>query len=162
MEGAFEWSFDYRYYAKKRMIQLKPKHDKGVHFSLLWQDKARPVEAEKFKEAHNACIAYLEAHDWKVAFTVVKVCENCTYGHMDEAFEEVLLSFRNALKLCCKKDLPLDDPRHMHLTEGDVVVVKEPVFLHISHSRSSDEKFNTFLQTAERGTRMTMNISIRE
>lgn len=158
---SLEWDFHYRYYPKQRIIQLKPANDKTVHFSIAWANPKESIFKVDFDIINKFIIKYLEMHNWTLTFRPIKACENCTYGYFDENFENLILGLRDKYKLCCDKDLPIcESSSHESLLELPEVN-RLPIMSHISHSRSNDETFNSFMQQAKIGSVMTLKISIR-
>jgi hypothetical protein len=150
------WDFYYRSYPKNRAIQLKPVNDKTVHFSIVWTKTG--LSLEDFNAIDNRIREFLTKKKWSIGFKIVKACENCTYGHMDDDFEKLLLELREQYPdICVDKNLPLVG-QHEHLKK----MTHEPVFLHVSHSRSNSEQFNDFMSKGKFGRTMTMNITVKE
>ena len=152
-----EHNFVLRYYPKNRAIQFKPHDDKHVHFSIAWTKPINSMSIDNFKNnIYVPIIDYLNKCKWKLEFIPVKACENCTYGHFNEEFEQLLLDLRKKYPtLCQDKDLPLDTEQHSHLrSEG----VREPIFMHMSHSTSKNEELNKFLQDSDSNKILIMNL----
>lgn len=77
---------------------------------------------------------------------------------MDSDFEDIILKYRAEFAFCQDKNLDLSEG-HYH---ADLKAkVEEPVFLHISHSRSNDETFNKFMKYAPYGSVLTLHLTIR-
>lgn len=142
-------NFTLKHYKKGASIQLKPKDDissdpqRCVHFSVAWfktgdcdasKEEQRAITTQLYKEL----IVHLASVDWKLNFTITKACENCTYGHFDEAFEKIIIAAREKYPLCVEKNLPL----HLHPD----VPQNRPIMFHIAHSRSTDEALNKLLK----------------
>ena len=161
---ALSWPFYYRCYPKKRTIQLKPQHDPGVHFSIAWCKPKTAISVEDFHKIDEEIREWLEEHDWKLTFQPVKACQNCTYGHFDESFEDLLQDLRLRYELCEEKNLPLgpENPENANVAENvKAGKIREPIFIHISHSRSSNEEFNEYLKSNVNRP-MVMNIEIKK
>lgn len=150
-------NFNLKHYKKSASIQLKPKDDissdpeRCVHFSIAWfkgkeltKEEQRAATAEIYTKLKN----YLAKTDSKLKFTIVKACENCTYGHFDKEFEEIIANARTAYPLCAEKDLPL--------TLHPELPTDRTVMFHIAHSRSTDLKFNHFLK--QKGAVLDINV----
>lgn len=158
-----KWIFYYRPYIKNRMIQLKPFHasgsksDVGVHFSIAWVKPKSAISQMQFEEVDKQIRRYLDEHNWKITFTPVKACENCTYGYFEPAFEELLTQLRLRYNLCTDKQLPLDDPKHADVkklvADGKIPT---PLWAHISHSRSDNLAFNVYLQKSTHPIELTI------
>jgi hypothetical protein len=159
----FQWDFDYRHYAKNRMIQLKPTHDKHIHFSLAWAKPKNSISKEDFAKVNEQIKGWLDTHNWKLTFKPIRACENCTYGYFDEEFELLLLKLQKEYSLCQEKELPVETEQHKDVLDMPFVT-RFPIFMHISHSRSSDKKFNEYLQTVDISGQsdMILNIKVRK
>jgi hypothetical protein len=115
-----EWQFRYRTYPKHRAIQLKPYHDKGNHFSLVWPESRRSISDADFAAMDAEIRAYLVQCGGVLRFTIIKACMNCTYGRFEPGFEQLVLGFRARYPgINAGKDLPLDDLKHQHLRDED-------------------------------------------
>jgi len=92
---------------------------------------------------------YLHEHNNELRFVPLVACENCTYGHMDEEFEKIIVELRELYpSITVDKDLPLANTRGDMLRETHPNL-REPVFMHIAHSKSTDEDFNEHLTKAK-------------
>jgi hypothetical protein len=164
-----EMNFVLKHYKKGATIQLKPVEDistdpaRCVHFSIAWfanqnkldQNKSSSKEEQRLITAQlfSMLIDYLKTTNNKLSFKIVKACENCTYGHFDTPFEDIVSHTRQQHNsLNTEKDLPL----HLHPELPQNV----PIMFHIAHSRSTNAAFNDFLKVA--GDTLTINVSILE
>ena len=154
-----EHKFYLRYYPKSRTIQFKPHDDKHVHFSVAWIKPMNSMDIQDFNDnIYKPIIDYLDKVNWKLEFQPIKACENCTYGHFDEDFEKLLLDLRQEYpSLCQDKDLPLDNKQHAHLREEGI---REPIFMHMAHSRSNNEELNKFLLEADSSKTLIIHLSL--
>jgi hypothetical protein len=154
--------FQLKHYKKAASIQLKPTDDistdpeRPVHFSIAWFRGTGDLSKDKQREATAALFATLkrvvEENGNALTFTIVKACENCTYGHFDDPFEAAVLDARGSVPFCTDKNLPFD--KHPELS------TERPLMFHIAHSRSSDETFNALLKTA--GAQLAIEVEIVE
>lgn len=139
--------FVLKHYKKSASIQLKPKEDistdpaRCVHFSIAYfknVNLSKEVQRDIINDLYEKLRIYLEKVKWKMNFRIIKACENCTYGHFDDEFENIIKNTRLAYPLCDEKNLPLN--LHPELPQDDVIM------FHIAHSRSTDESFNQALK----------------
>lgn len=124
-----KWKFRYVVYKKQQAIQLKPTHNKHIHFSLVWFSEK--VSPEIFQQVENLVREWLINHHI-LRFTILRVCANCTYGRFDDEFESFILHLRDIYPLARKKDLPLDDVNHSQLKERITWDEDHPIMHHIS------------------------------
>jgi hypothetical protein len=101
-----------RIYNKKQLaIQIKPPHNKHIHFSIVWGD----ISKKDFKIITEEIQAFLDETP-SLSFKILRPCANCTYGRFDAAFEDLIMDFRKRFKgISTKKDLPLDHEQHQDL-----------------------------------------------
>lgn len=146
--------FVLKHYRKKATIQLKPKTDissnksRCVHFSIAWfktndisKEQKREISRKLFEELCE-CLEKLEN---RLEFRIVKACENCTYGHFDKVFEDIVSVYREKYPLCTEKNLPLE--QHPEVPQD------KPIMFHIGHSISTDDNFNLLLQQKSNKTK---------
>src|ERR1700690_2973078 len=109
-------NFVLKHYRKGASIQLKPQEDisidpaRCVHFSVAWfKDVDISKEEQRLATAQLfARLSLLIAKQNRLTFTVVKPCENCSYGHLDGEFETIVQEARQQFPFCIEKNLPLD------------------------------------------------------
>ena len=169
--NANEWDCVYRSYPKNRAIQIKPSHDKINHFSIVWAREKGQISESDFDAMDKGIRNYLHDHGGKLTFRIVKACMNCTYGHFDREFEDLIKGYRAVYHgIFAGKDLPLDDQRHQHLKAEEAAdfgpdggwTAENPIIFHI-HSRSNtqdaekDARFSAMMRS-ERNTVITLNI----
>jgi hypothetical protein len=101
-----------RVYKKQKAIQIKPPHNKHIHFSIVWGNDITPEDfATMEKEIHTFL-----AKTPKLSFRIIRPCANCTYGRFDESFEDLIMGFRKRFEgVSAKKDLPLENEEHQDL-----------------------------------------------
>lgn len=131
------WTFRYKCYKKQKAIQLKPFHDKGNHFSIIWGEK-RAISDKQFASIDSEIRDFIiQNFGCVLTFTIIRVCTNCTYGRFDQDFEKLILSLREKHKnfVSRKKDLPLSDPKHIDLHDKILWDESHPIIHHI-HGRS--------------------------
>jgi hypothetical protein len=101
-----------RVYKKQKAIQIKPPHNKHIHFSIIWGNDIAP---EDFATMEKEIRAFL-AKTPKLSFRIIRPCANCTYGRFDESFEDLIMGFRKRFEgISAKKDLPLENEEHQDL-----------------------------------------------
>lgn len=146
MIQTMEWPFYYRTYPERCIIQFKPCHDKGNHFSIVWPETKGSISHHDFQEMDKQVREYLARNQGRVSFTIIKACANCTYGRFDEPLETMLLGFRDKYKGLNKvKNLPVNDPQHQHLKDHVVWDETHPIAFHIHH-RSADADFTNTMK----------------
>lgn len=154
------WSFHYRAYPKKRVIQFKPAHDKANHFSIVWSKQRAEFSLEDFNVMDAVIQTYLKEKNGVLSFRIIRACKNCTYGRFDDSFEQLILGFRATYPLLCRdKDLTLDDPKHQFLKAVETWDETHPIIHHI-HSESKDEVWVDFLRNSSRNSVLTLKFEL--
>ena len=154
-----ELSFDYRFYKKRCKYVCLRSVDEERHFTLLYVRPKDALTPDEWNKINLRLKKYLEEHNWTLTFTPWKACENCTYGHFDVEFENLICQIRREYpQMDTGHDLSFDG-QHAHLVaEG----CRRPVLAHISHRRGTNEKLSEFLRAADRNTTLTLKISVRQ
>ena len=151
--------FDYRCYKKKSKYICLRSANEERHFTLLYVNPKDALSLSEWQKINERVQQYLENHNWKLNFTPIKACENCTYGHFDEEFEDLILEIRKEYS-CINNNHDLSpSTQHAHLANEHC---KFPIFAHISHSRGTNTELTEFLQKAHRNTSLTLDIRLRE
>lgn len=152
--------FTLKHYKKQASIQLKPtiniSADKSrcVHFSIAWfrgSDIPKPERKKIMIEIFTSLSEYFEKNGNTLTFKIVKIGNNCTYGHFDQGFEDIITKYRSLHALNTEKDLPLDQFPDL----PDI-----PVMFHIAHSRSTDSNFDKFMKNED--NILEINVSLLE
>lgn len=159
-----EIPFHYRFYKKKSKFICLRSLDGERHFTLVHirdQDR-KEFNNSEWNKINYQIKKYLEEHEWKLIFTPYQACRNCTYGYFEPEFESLIESIRKQYNT---KDKEIISTEH-DIPNYDADYVKEfgkagNMWAHMSHSRGSNEKLCEFLQTADKNTKLVLNITVR-
>ena len=158
--AVFQWSFRYRAYKKTRTIQLKPAHDNQKHFSIVWQKEKNDITLEEFNLMDKEIRELLKTKNSQLIFKIVKPTTNCTYGHFDEDFENLIKSYRLKYKLCKDKDMDLEREDLQYLKQLEVWDELNPIFFHIYSRDPNDKDWCEMLRESPRGTLIICKIEM--